>query len=378
MYCNEGMHTRDILNNNVCSNPSIYSESTGWVKITHDASIDEFVLPDRWCIQVTKENVDIITKWKRTKGCQEYAGNWKRVDHTGNGFNKLNNGDPRIEITFDQFKKYVLKENTNEMKLKTNTWYQNQYDKDWYVYRTGNHDNVGFDCGEWTTDNPCFTTDGGWKESPKEEIEKLLINEAKKRYLLGETIIKSNYDNNDYKLHNVSPIKISKEDEDPFGIRGGGAKLYANGKWAEVVETPKEVFKEEFKIGDFVITKGYSKDYDGRLLEITRISKNKLCYFRVYDGGYYYSEHNFHIIYILRKATQDEINSVLQKTSQHSKGEAMDFFAANPKSLMEQKDPNQYQYNIKLVKQSINMKDIDEQPIQLKKVKAIINKVKKY
>ena len=73
--------------------------------------------------------------------------------------------------------------------------------------------------------------------------------------------------------------------------------------------------EEDYKVGDYVITKGYNSNYDGRILKITRISCNIYCYFKVIDGGYFNEDSNFNKEYILRKALPHEIpveNSVKQ------------------------------------------------------------------
>lgn len=72
--------------------------------------------------------------------------------------------------------------------------------------------------------------------------------------------------------------------------------------------------KEEFKVGDVVITKNYNDKYDGRPLKIIKIDKvfqKQYCYFEVLDGGYYCNTHNFRIERILRIATQEEIDRAL-------------------------------------------------------------------
>ena len=69
------------------------------------------------------------------------------------------------------------------------------------------------------------------------------------------------------------------------------------------------VYEGAFKVGDWVITKGYHKDYDGIALKITLISDKKYCYFEHNDIG----TPNFNIKNIVRKATPEEIQQA-QKT----------------------------------------------------------------
>lgn len=63
-----------------------------------------------------------------------------------------------------------------------------------------------------------------------------------------------------------------------------------------------EEVKEPCKVGDYVITKDYSDDYDGKVLKISTIDR-EYCYFTPCND----SEHNFAIKHILRKATPEEI-----------------------------------------------------------------------
>ncbi len=95
-----------------------------------------------------------------------------------------------------------------------------------------------------------------------------------------------------------------------------------NGKFTKYFEpSTKEDYEAQFKkdkdykVGDYVITKGYSSNYDGRILKITKIIENEFCYFEVFDGGYFHNGDNFGIEDILRKALPHEIpveNSVKQ------------------------------------------------------------------
>lgn len=70
-----------------------------------------------------------------------------------------------------------------------------------------------------------------------------------------------------------------------------------------------EIFgaEQKFKVGDHVITKGYTDEYDGRVLKIKRIECGRRLYFDVLDGGYYHSEHNFGFEDTVRHATAEEI-----------------------------------------------------------------------
>lgn len=127
VFCNNGMYTRDILNNYVCGNPNIYSESTGWVKITYDASESEFKLSDKWYVIVTNNNqFNLILNYLIKKGyLNKHHTNYtpyKYPFRIGKESKKEGYYDNSIEIgqkiTFEQFKKYILKkDNYNHFKI---------------------------------------------------------------------------------------------------------------------------------------------------------------------------------------------------------------------------------------------------------------------
>ncbi len=62
-----------------------------------------------------------------------------------------------------------------------------------------------------------------------------------------------------------------------------------------------------YAVGDSVITEGYSENYDGEVLKITRI-KNECCYFEPSVD-----DHNFGISHIKRHATAEEIQKATSK-----------------------------------------------------------------
>lgn len=74
--------------------------------------------------------------------------------------------------------------------------------------------------------------------------------------------------------------------------------------------TPSEIVKAwngdyvvGVEVGDWVITDGYSDDYDGIALKISKISQNEFCYFENSSNG----RDNFSLNHIIRHATPEEI-----------------------------------------------------------------------
>jgi hypothetical protein len=91
--------------------------------------VEEFVLPEQWYVRVTKENIDTLCKWRFGKHGSAndlqigYVVGWSKFfvssgqkEHNPTPGNYFGN----TEITFEQFKKYVLKQDkqvkSNDMK----------------------------------------------------------------------------------------------------------------------------------------------------------------------------------------------------------------------------------------------------------------------
>ena len=85
---------------------------------------EEFVLPDTWYVVVTEENKDVLRKWKflpssfltlkpgNVVGMYKWGG-----DKITKEWNPKRDEGWENEITFEQFKKYVLKENNMEKEI---------------------------------------------------------------------------------------------------------------------------------------------------------------------------------------------------------------------------------------------------------------------
>ena len=69
---------------------------------------DDFVLPEKWYIEVGHNSLE-INKWKKTTAWKSPAESFKYVDYRGVGIMSTSDLSHCTKITFDQFKKYVLK-----------------------------------------------------------------------------------------------------------------------------------------------------------------------------------------------------------------------------------------------------------------------------
>jgi hypothetical protein len=115
----------------------------------------------------------------------------------------------------------------------------------------------------------------------------------------------------------------------------------------EIVETWEPVYEEEYKVGDWVITKDYSGNYDGKALKITKL-------FEEYDITYAYFEpnnstsHNF--VFpdnILRKATPEEIEKATTEVVRMGGENGFDLTVKNKKIYHKNEDITGYVSNVK-------------------------------
>lgn len=83
----------------------------------------EFVLPEKWCIRqnTSSEVCDWFNSQFGEVGTASIGGGFKYLSYD-NGNPKYSSNVFGLEITFEQFKKYVLKTNNKEMEKQTNTY----------------------------------------------------------------------------------------------------------------------------------------------------------------------------------------------------------------------------------------------------------------
>lgn len=222
--------------NHSCNSEVINIDKLGIEKSLVEIGIiyeEGFVLPEKWCIQRNAENSEIVNEYfNKIKERDVYYTSEKgflynhiindRKAHEYSPIDGFTIGkhEDFTELTFDQFKKYVLKENTQEM---------------------------------------------------NKEIEGFRL----------------------LKLYPGCPnIKVGEIQYGPQDY------TFNRNEWKEFWEP---VYKEQYKVGDWVITKGYTSEYDGKALRILRIKDNNYCFFNKVNN------HNFSIRNIVRKATLEEI-----------------------------------------------------------------------
>jgi len=270
----------------------------------------EFVLPEKWCIKVTDESRDIININRNKIG----YGNISIIYKYATCFNYAGNYDIYgTEITFEQFKKYVLKEETVEEKvieplpqfkvietIETITKVENNEGNQFFIddriktpsaniynikgfkYNVdktnilailSNDTRIGIDKIEHYIEPkvvepfislPFSTITKGYEES--------LLEKAKRLYPVG-TVVKS------VGFYDLKTIKTNDFKETVHTYTGkviyadkGFTAIYSeqNNKWAEIIK-----YSHGFKIGDKIKIKTTG---DLNIYEIINIEGNVLFY----------------------------------------------------------------------------------------------------
>lgn len=94
----------------------------------------EFVLPKKWCVKVTSENKNVLTDWVKSR--PNFNETYLPIKHwivntsnKDNSYQKWIKSLPGnfVEITFNQFKKYVLKEEVKEEVKHIERWSVGSY-----------------------------------------------------------------------------------------------------------------------------------------------------------------------------------------------------------------------------------------------------------
>lgn len=149
-------------------------------------------LPEKWYIEITEENKDSLDAFKKSKGKTPLSkGHYYFVDYQGFGLSEGYSGSYK-QITFDQFKKWVLKQDETSASPQTNN---------------------------------------------------SLLEEAKRRYSPG-TRFRSSQNNKEYTVSSGSEFEhVSNDNIICLGVVPKetnilGEYIYFCNKWAEIIEMP--------------------------------------------------------------------------------------------------------------------------------------------
>ena len=95
-----------------------WSETTVQEILGYDPFVrnDDFVLPEKWYVEVNTENKSTLNDWKIKQQwpLSLYSFDYEFIVENGGGYIYEESIKDRVKITFDQFKKYVLKQDVEE------------------------------------------------------------------------------------------------------------------------------------------------------------------------------------------------------------------------------------------------------------------------
>lgn len=96
--------------------------------------MEEFIFPDNWFLKVTEENYDVINNWRLNSSHYKYVDRtsdpknfdlncYVYIKQDGYGFKNIDEDTVGTLISFNQFRKYVLKENIENPSIQINVSY---------------------------------------------------------------------------------------------------------------------------------------------------------------------------------------------------------------------------------------------------------------
>ena len=244
----------------------------------------EFVLPKKWCVLRNEKNHKTLNKWcnenKLIGDMCSYTDNVERLIYseiTNSSWNKYKRfsnkiNDNYIEITFEQFKKYVLKEETaiefgNKIDkeiieplpqfkvietIETITKVENNEGNQFFIgdivksnYSEVIHYIKGFKYNVDKTNILAITEKlpGGigidkieHYIEPKVEVkEETLLEKAKRLYPIGTKFKAARGSNGEYKVQSNSEFRENGDGAICIQTQGNGT-IYYNGVWGEIIE----------------------------------------------------------------------------------------------------------------------------------------------
>jgi len=214
----------DSSNRNVIMNGGLWSFKPS-TKEAYDAQFELKELPEKWCIRWgSKENFKIINDYLQTikKEHLEYT----KEDIHSQAYVTFQNkyfgaiGQPPngyTEITFEQFKKWVLKE-----EIKSPIQLANEQ-----------HPELAINEPDWTM-------------NVKEPIvEESLLDKAKRLYPIGTTFFAARGSNPRNKYTVTQYSKFREYDNDAICIESyGNGTVYFKKEWAQIISKPEQKSKE--------------------------------------------------------------------------------------------------------------------------------------
>jgi hypothetical protein len=301
----------------------ISSDGTQWIPTSETKLLpysvkeflkeEEFVLPERWCIRITNDNKEIVQNWRKTKNCHQsicknyivffdctYGTSEKTWDYT--------------EITFEQFKKYILKEETieNNIKVGTTFYFKNNTD---FIYTISSFDgnNVEILWYEYSKEySKTYTLDSLLNNIKDRTCIITTKEKTMEKKIIGYKLIKPEYKEAALKIVPNSGYLLTgmkRFSRKPY-IEVNQGTTISDLKRAGVLDLWFEpVYEEKYKIGDYVTVIEAECGFNGQYGKTYKI----LGWQPECKNRFYYEENGKSTINIdvvkVRLATPEEIKA---------------------------------------------------------------------
>lgn len=226
-------------------------------------------LPEKWCVKGNGH--EEITEWFNVNGSippyntetdKTYYFHYPSFDGitTASG---IQHG--YTEITFETFKKYVLKEEVKEaVELEVGKWYKDDVRKLLFCF-SGEYDDDGDPTGYGFVFQRWNNNKDGWKgvKTPATETEvfEALKAEACKQYKVGKTVF-DNWSNCKITLNDLTRFDYSNGNLFVLNLNNSKTHLLgSNGQWATIIPQPEIDFSKagqlvKNSVGDILLTTG--------------------------------------------------------------------------------------------------------------------------
>ena len=234
--------------------------------------VKEEPIEEGWCIKITSENQDLVKKWFLEKGYE--SGHCYSIGAYYGELHKKGRSDSfssfAKELTLDEFKRLVLKENITSIDLLEEAKQRYPIGTKFYPAHLSQRK------------QHCIVTSTNFK------ISDTCVYQVTDSGSLYDNSRNSKYGNTTY-----------------------NRCVYENGKWAEIIEEPKTNTTEEFKVGDWVVPLNDDAYHDRNIGEAYQIETlDGSTAVRMFNRELKYDGNGWIEIKDLRKATPEEIAKV--------------------------------------------------------------------
>ena len=217
---------------------------------------EDFVLPKRWCIKVTEENIKTVNDWK-IKGKSTWGSPRKALIGSFVAYDRLYNGcigEYETEITFDQFKKHVLKEFKSEPIMENKNidyvgkWIITTMGSLYFVENINGNSvkayGIDFKQNRWHDSGNLCSISQISHIATEEEINSIFIRYINKQYPKGTEYIPLWRGGGEGGGWFGVCINLPKKNDIGWYCGYGYLYLFKDNKWAEIVKEDKVVEKE--------------------------------------------------------------------------------------------------------------------------------------